>query len=55
MFEGRRAVVKEQGEDSAPELLVDKYRTRYGGDLSDWERTALPIAVDVRVKPRAGT
>jgi deazaflavin-dependent oxidoreductase (nitroreductase family) len=56
VLDGTARVVTEPKEDArARRLLVDKYRTRYGGDLSNWERTALPVAVDVSVKPRAGT
>ncbi len=44
---GRARVVEERGEDErARELLFDKYSARYSGDLEDWRRTALPIAVD---------
>lgn len=28
-------------------LLLQKYRPRYGGDLDEWGRTALPIAIDL--------
>ena len=31
----------------ARRLLFDKYSKRYSGDLEDWRRTALPIAVDL--------
>lgn len=47
-FPGRARIV------DAPEehvrvrgLLVEKYAPRYSGDLSDWGRNALPIAVDL--------
>jgi hypothetical protein len=30
-------------------LLFDKYSERYGGDLDNWRRTALPLAVDFGV------
>jgi nitroimidazol reductase NimA-like FMN-containing flavoprotein (pyridoxamine 5'-phosphate oxidase superfamily) len=44
---GRARVVEELGEDErARELLFDKYSARYSGDLEDWRRTALPVAVD---------
>jgi deazaflavin-dependent oxidoreductase (nitroreductase family) len=44
---GRARVVEDPAEDEqARELLFDKYSARYGGDLEDWRRTALPIAVD---------
>jgi deazaflavin-dependent oxidoreductase (nitroreductase family) len=45
---GRARIVEEGAEEaSARRLLVAKYRPRYGGDLSNWERTALPVAVDL--------
>jgi F420H(2)-dependent quinone reductase len=34
----------EEGE-LARDLLVTKYRPRYGGELEGWRRTALPIAI----------
>jgi deazaflavin-dependent oxidoreductase (nitroreductase family) len=44
---GRARVVEEPGEDErARNLLFGKYSARYSGDLGDWSRTALPIAVD---------
>jgi len=44
---GRARVVEDRGEDErARGLLFDKYSARYSGDLEDWRRTALPIAVD---------
>ena len=47
-IEGRARIVQGQEEDAiARRLLLDKYRQRYGGDLADWGRTALPIAVDL--------
>jgi deazaflavin-dependent oxidoreductase (nitroreductase family) len=30
----------------ARRLLVDKYQSRYGDDLSEWGRTALAVAMD---------
>ena len=45
---GRARVVEEPGEDEmARRLLFDKYSKSYSGDLDDWRRTALPIAVDL--------
>jgi hypothetical protein len=47
-FEGRARVVSDEDEDSlARRLLFDKYSDRYSGDLTEWRRTALPIAVDI--------
>ena len=48
-FEGRARVVTDVDEDArARRLLLGKYEPRYGGDLSNWRETALPIAVDLR-------
>jgi deazaflavin-dependent oxidoreductase (nitroreductase family) len=47
-WECRARVVSDPDEDArARELLVGKYAPRYGGDLSNWRETALPIAVDL--------
>lgn len=47
-FEGHARVVEEPGEDElARRLLVEKYE-RTPGSLSNWRRTALPVAVDLR-------
>ena len=47
-FKGRARVVDRPDEDArARELLLGKYRPRYSGDLADWGRTALPVAVDI--------
>jgi deazaflavin-dependent oxidoreductase (nitroreductase family) len=44
----RARVVEEQEEDAlARRLLLEKYGPRYGGDLEEWGRTALPIAIDL--------
>ena len=48
-FEGRARVVEDAGEDElARRLLVEKYE-RSPGSLSNWRRTALPVAVDLVV------
>jgi deazaflavin-dependent oxidoreductase (nitroreductase family) len=40
-------VVRDADEDLlARRLVVDKYAPRYRGDLTDWGRTSLPIAID---------
>lgn len=47
-FSGRARVVTEPDEDAlARRLLLEKYEPTYSGDLSDWGRTALPVAVDL--------
>ncbi len=46
-FKGRARVVEDAGEDElARRLLVEKYE-RNPGSLSNWRRTALPVAVDL--------
>ena len=45
-----RARVVEAGSDEdeqARQLVVAKYQPSYGGDLSSWRRSALPVAVDL--------
>jgi deazaflavin-dependent oxidoreductase (nitroreductase family) len=50
-FPGRARVVAEGAEDAlARRLLLEKYEPGYSGDLSDWGRTALPVAVDLDVE-----
>jgi deazaflavin-dependent oxidoreductase (nitroreductase family) len=49
-FAGRGRVVKDEEEDAlARRLLLEKYEPTYSGDLSDWGRTALPVAVDLDI------
>jgi deazaflavin-dependent oxidoreductase (nitroreductase family) len=46
--EGGARVVGDADEDAlARRLLLEKYGQRYGGDLSRWGRTALPVAIDL--------
>ena len=48
-FEGRARVVEDRDEDElARRLLIEKYE-RNPGSLSNWRRTALPVAVDLQV------
>ena len=46
---GRARTVDSQTEedDRARRLLLEKYEPRYGGDLTNWRQTALPVAVDL--------
>jgi len=49
-FPGRARLMREEAEDAlARRLLLEKYEPTYSGDLSDWGRTALPVAVDLDV------
>ena len=47
-YAGRARVVSDAAEDERARALVhDKYVAGYSGDLSNWRRTALPIAVEL--------
>lgn len=55
-FEGRAYLVAPGAESAraqnpedalARRLVVEKYRLRYSGDLEEWRRTALPVAIDL--------
>jgi deazaflavin-dependent nitroreductase family protein len=49
-FEGLARVVSAPAEDqTARRLLLQKYEPSYSGDLSDWGRTAVPVAVDLQL------
>lgn len=49
-FEGLARVIEDPEEDElARQLLVEKYE-RSPGRLSNWRRTALPVAVDLAMK-----
>jgi len=46
-WRGRARVVDDPDQaERARRLLFDKYSARYSGDLDNWRRTALPVAVD---------
>lgn len=45
-------VVDDPREDQlARSLLVEKYSPRYEGDLAEWGRTGLPVAIDLPTQP----
>jgi deazaflavin-dependent oxidoreductase (nitroreductase family) len=49
VFAGRGRIVEDEAEDERARALVHaKYARSYGGDLSRWRRSALPVAVDLR-------
>ncbi len=49
-FAGQARSVDSAEEDAlARRLLVDKYQSRHDGDLTEWGRTSLPVAVDLAV------
>ena len=41
-----RMVTRSDEDELARRLLVEKYRPRYSGELEEWGRTSLPIAVE---------
>jgi deazaflavin-dependent oxidoreductase (nitroreductase family) len=51
-FEGAGRVVVDPDEDAwARAALVEKYQGGYGGDLTEWGRNSLPVAVDLVTEP----
>ena len=47
-FDATGRILAPGDEDAtARKLVAGKYRPRYSGDLDDWERTALPVAIDL--------
>ena len=45
---GRARIVTDEAEcERARDLLVAKYQQRYGGDLTSWRHSALPVAIDL--------
>ena len=54
-FAGRARIVDDSDEDGRARALVhDKYARSYGGDLTRWRRTALPVAVDLAKETSEG-
>lgn len=52
----RAAVVEDPEEDElARRLLVEKYQQRYGSDLEEWRRTALPVAIELPPAPESAS
>ena len=41
-----RMVTRSDEDELARRLLVEKYRPRYSGELEEWGRTSLPVAVE---------
>ena len=47
-FDGTARIVSDPAEDAlARRLLLEKYSPSYSGDLDEWGRTALPVAIDL--------
>ena len=54
-FAGEARVVGDEAEDAlARQLVHDKYAQSYGGDLTNWRRESLPVAVDLREQTTEG-
>lgn len=50
VFSGQARLVNDSVEDAlARKLVTDKYIPRSSDDLTDWSRSALPVAVDLIV------
>jgi deazaflavin-dependent oxidoreductase (nitroreductase family) len=48
VFAGEARIVEDESEDQrARRLLHDKYSGGYSGDLTGWQGSALPIAIDL--------
>ena len=49
-FTGDARIVEAASEEDAlaRRLLLDKYRPGYSGDLTNWERNGLPVAIRLR-------
>ncbi len=41
-----RMITRSDEDELARRLLVEKYRPRYPGELDEWGRTSLPVAVE---------
>ena len=50
VFSGQARIVNDTEEDAlARKVVFDKYVARSSDDLTEWARTALPVAVDIMV------
>ena len=50
MFSGQARIANDTEEDAlARKVVFDKYVPRSSDDLTEWARTALPVAVDIMV------
>ncbi|MEX2157983.1 MAG: nitroreductase/quinone reductase family protein [Dehalococcoidia bacterium] len=53
-YKGRMRIVEAEEEDAlARRLLLEKYAPGDSGSLSDWGKTALPVAIDIEPSPPA--
>ncbi len=54
-YKGRARVVEDGDEEAwARKALLEKYSSSYGGDLTNWSRRSLPIAIDLVVGEGGG-
>lgn len=51
MIASARVVERPEEDALARRLLLQKYRPRYEGDLDEWGRTSLPVAIDLPPPP----
>jgi deazaflavin-dependent oxidoreductase (nitroreductase family) len=51
-FDGVARIVDDQDDDAwARSALFAKYNGGYGGDLTEWSKRSLPVAVDLTTRP----
>jgi len=51
----RASVIEDDAEDElARRLLLEKYAPRYSGDLAEWARTAVAVAIELPEPPEEG-
>lgn len=49
------SVIEDRAEDEiARQLLLEKYMPRYSGDLAEWARTAVAVAIELPEPPAEG-
>jgi hypothetical protein len=49
------SVIGDRAEDEiARQLLLEKYMPRYSGDLTEWARTAVAVAIELPEPPAEG-
>ena len=54
VFAGRARLLDRGAEEAdARRRLLEKYQPTYAGDLTEWSRTSVPVAIDLTVSPEA--
>ena len=52
-LDGQARIVTAKDQDAlARRRLLEKYTARYSGDLSDWGKSALPVAIELVTEPQ---